>query len=314
MKLTFDYPFLRVCFLGCLLWTPPACAWNGAGHRLVAHLAWTNISPAVRQVCTHLLQQHPDYESWAKATISSQAGGGGDPALLVFAEASTWADDIRRDPRFSHQDGEPTRLPGFPDMEKHSRWHYTEANDSVHDDHIYSALATLYTLLQDTHHPASTRAYALVWLLHLVGDAHQPLHNGFRDDRGGNEVSVMVFDGNSNRNTNLHAFWDDLPGKSSLRGTALMHLADTLMVSEHVSLAETRPDFARWRADNFRVSRQFSYPPGNLSDQTILTTTFIRRSQTVTNRQLVVAGKRLALVLETALGKELRTPFHVERR
>lgn len=297
-------------FLLSFLASEASWAWNGAGHRLVAHLAWANISPAVRQICSQLLRQHPDYEHWADraGTATPMAGAG----LLIFAEASTWADEIRRDNRFGPDEDLP-RLSGFPDMEKHSRWHYTEADDTEHNDHLYSALPKLYALLKDPQQPAGTRAYALVWLLHLVGDAHQPLHNGFRNDRGGNEVSVMVFDGSSNRNTNLHAFWDDLPGKSSLRGTALMHVADALMVSEHVSLAETRPDFARWRVDNFRVSRQFAYPPGNLSDQTILTTAFIRRSQTVANRQLVVAGKRLALVLETALGKELRTPFHVER-
>lgn len=308
MKISDFSKYLLALLMGSLLCTA-AWGWNGAGHRLVAHIAWSNLSPSARQICTQLLHQHADYPRWA-----DDLPIGSDSALRIFSEASTWADDIRRDPRFSHQEGEPTLLKGFPDMDKHSHWHYSDANDSGHDEHLYAALPQLYALLKDARQPAATRAYALVWLLHLVGDAHQPLHNGFREDRGGNEVPILVFSSDNNHSTNLHAFWDDLPGKSSLRGTALLHIADGLIANERITLTENRPDFVRWRNDNLRTSRQFSYPPNlAIGSQTLLTSDFIRRSQTVANRQLVLAGKRLALVLETALGSELRTPFHVER-
>ena len=323
-------PFSRVYrHLSCLLmvfsllWSSGAHAWNATGHRLVAHIAWANLTPSTQKACAKLLTFHPDYLRWAE-----QAEYGRDVGLTAFVEASIWADEIRRDHRFRRgEDAAGDSLDGFPDMERHSQWHYADAQDGAGEENLYAALPKLYRMLSDAHARPASQAFALVWLLHLVGDAHQPLHNGFRDDRGGNEVPVMVFDGNGNRSTNLHAFWDDLPGKSSLRGTALIHLAEALSVSAMSAASEKISssaglNFTRWQAENLQLSQKVSYPnhfegpSGGQTAQTVLTTAFVQRAKTVANRQLVVAGKRLALLLESALGAvaaEHRTPFSVQR-
>lgn len=297
----------------CVLIPASAFAWNGAGHRIAATIAWESLSPMGRQWVTRLLRQHPDYSRWSR-----HAGKGADIDHTAFIEASTWADDIRRDPRFYHRNESPTpTLRGFPDMQKRSHWHYADALDTREQDNLYTALSDLSVLLSNPRAPAAHRAYALVWMIHLVADAHQPLHNGFRADRGGNAFE-LIRNGQSLRTDNLHSFWDSLPGPSNLRGTGLIRTAETLLV-EHRNLKDGSIDFHRWFHENLKVSQQFAYP--DQPPPVALTDAFVSRSQNIANRQLVLAGVRLARLIERDLGllpkvsaPQTRTPFHVERR
>lgn len=290
-----------------------AHAWNGAGHRIVASIAWERLSPTGRQSVTRLLRQHPDYPRWSR-----HAGKGMDVDQTTFIEASTWADDIRRDPRFHHRNETPTpTLPGFPDMRRNSHWHYADALDTREPDNLYTALATLSEDLSNPRTPTVHRAYALVWMTHLVADAHQPLHNGFRADRGGNEFA-LVRNAQSLSTDNLHSFWDALPGPSNLRGTPLLHTADALIV-EHRILDDGPIDFNRWFHENLKISQQAGYP--DQDPPVALTERFVSRAHAIANRQLVVAGTRLARLIEKTLGlspktaqPQNRTPFQVERR
>ena len=106
----------------CLLLFPPlAGAWNAAGHRLAATIAWQQLSPATREFVSAALARHPDHARWVDRARSSE------PAA-IFAEAATWPDDIRNDPRFFDEtrDKATELLPGFPDMGRHKRWHYVD--------------------------------------------------------------------------------------------------------------------------------------------------------------------------------------------
>lgn len=107
--------------LPLMLFLPwPALAWNAAGHRLVASIAWEQLDRQTRIEVSNLLRDHPDYMRWLKRA------GDDDADRVAFIEASTWPDDIRQDKRFySAGVDEPTpTLPGFPDMERRRNWHY----------------------------------------------------------------------------------------------------------------------------------------------------------------------------------------------
>ena len=82
-------------------------AWNAAGHRLVAAIAWRQMSPEARQTAGQLLAQHPD---WAKWTARSKAEAADYQAFL---EAAPWADSLRNDPRF-YDEGEESPTPPLP--------------------------------------------------------------------------------------------------------------------------------------------------------------------------------------------------------
>jgi hypothetical protein len=179
----------RAWLLLALLLPLPALAWNSAGHRLVACIAWDLLDLPQRAALARLLQRHPDYARWQQRASDHHPASAEDRA--TFIEASTWPDEIRKDGRFysAGRDFPTTTLPGFPDMERRSDWHYVAwpLTDTPHGEavagRIDQALVELPAMLgaQDD----ASRSYALPWLIHLVGDAHQPLHTTWKIDAQG---------------------------------------------------------------------------------------------------------------------------------
>lgn len=169
-----------------LLGAAPALAWNAAGHRLVAVIAWQQLAPASRQAIASALADHPDYPRWLEKARSTEA-------MAIFAEASTWPDDIRHDPRYYSEGVEaPTPpLTGLADNARHKRWHYVDLDGDgrVRDGEVDRQTERLSQLLRSTGNREQI-SWALPWLLHLVADLHQPLHVGRHGDEGGNRVEI----------------------------------------------------------------------------------------------------------------------------
>lgn len=151
-------------------------AWGPTGHRTVAKIAENHLTAAARFAVANLLA----------------------PDTLV--EASTWADEIRSDEAWAHA----------------SRWHYVNIADGVvlapmmilaregGPLDIIEAIVHFESVLGNAETPAPDREIALRWLVHLIGDLHQPLHVGRAEDRGGNALEA-VWHG---RSTNMHRIWD----------------------------------------------------------------------------------------------------------
>ena len=146
--------------------------WSAAGHHAVASLAWTRLTPTTRERVRTLLE-------------------GTD-----FVHAATWADSVR-----------PTRRATAP-------WHYVNIAiwETRYDARrhcpegncVIGAIEQFEQVLSDPAKPRLERAEALRFLIHFVGDIHQPLHAGDRTDRGGNDTEVLL----NGRQTNLHRVWD----------------------------------------------------------------------------------------------------------
>lgn len=294
---------LRNCCaaLALLLAAPPALAWNGAGHRLVAVTAWRGLDAATRAAVGRLLLQHPDAATWVARSPELP------PAYAAFVEAATWPDDIRHDPRF-HDEGEaPTpALPGFPDMARHRDWHYADravagipAPEPGGTGQIDSRIPALERTVADRGQTIAARAYALVWLLHLVGDAHQPLHAASRydaagqSDRGGNGVAVNDLANARRPRTTLHAYWDDLPGPAGLRGAALEAAADRLPAP---ATPATPAGVVTWLGESERLAREVAYA-GIGDEAATLDAAYRERATRVADERLRLAGQRLALEL-----------------
>lgn len=173
-------------------WVGVAQAWGPVGHRAVARIAEQHLDPRVR------------------AEVAALAGPGGLAGIAV------WADEMRGDPRYTGE------APGSVDTRP---WHYINARDaddygrvlaasgqkgSV--DHIVEAIAFAERRLADrtgANGTAADRAEALRWLVHFVGDLHQPLHVGYAEDRGGNTIVVEGEGGAGESGPgNLHRLWD----------------------------------------------------------------------------------------------------------
>lgn len=152
----------------------PALAWGQTGHRVTGAIAETYLS------------------GQARAAIADLLG----PETL--AEASTWADFMRAsDEPFWRQAG-PYHYVTVP--HDHA-YHETGAPD---EGDAVSALAMFSDIVRDADAPIEERQRALRFIVHIIGDLHQPLHAGNGTDRGGNDVAVTWF----GQETNLHSVWD----------------------------------------------------------------------------------------------------------
>ncbi|MDR2165036.1 MAG: S1/P1 nuclease [Zoogloeaceae bacterium] len=280
-------------------WPPaPALAWNAAGHRLVAALAWQRMTPTARQQASALLLRHPDYARWLKRQREADAAYG------VFLEASTWADEIRHDRRFHDPGEKPTaRLPGFPDMLRHGNWHFRDTPEenrrrTTPEGEIDTRLQGLARDLAEGS--ADRRVYALPWVIHLTGDIHQPLHTAGRYDGGGNGFPVEnPHAGGKKAFTSLHAYWDDLPGAPWLRGRQLEPPLRRLAALP----APAQGNVAQWLTESRALVKQEGRVyPARTGPITRLTPEFHRRAQALANRRLATAGARLGRLLNQVLG------------
>lgn len=289
-----------------------AQAWNAAGHRLVAAIAWEHLRPDVRDEVTLLLRQHPDHDRWIRRA------GEEDSDRRIFIEASTWPDEIRDDKRFysaGNGDATPT-LPGFPDMERRRSWHYVNiplnatADATPLSGQIDKQLVALAKTL-GTPDADAERTYALPWVIHLVGDAHQPLHTSVRLDASGkwdklgNGLEVHNPFNSRKPVSTLHAFWDDLPGPPWLRGDKLDQ-ASRVLISAHPRPAHSSESTSshRWIEESWLIARDSAYPPRNdITPDTIPTITeaFFEKSREIADRRVAQAGYRLADLLNQSI-------------
>ena len=312
-QLTRRLPAALLCGL-FFLSAAPALAWNATGHRLVAGIAWEKMTPVARAEANRLLQNHPDYERWRKKAANDDSG------RQVFIATATWPDEIRRDKRFySPASEEPTPLlPGFPDMARHSDWHYlarplddaaaTAPHRPAHLGQIDQALTTQSRRLGDRKAPLIERQYALPWLIHLVGDAHQPLHlslcldaSGNWDKLGSGQMVSNPFNPRKS-STTLHTFWDDLAGAPGLRGEALDTAIRALL--DRYPQAPRRSSTATWLDESWRLAREFGYPDGQSDTPITINDVFFERSRDIAERRVAEAGHRLGTLLNTLLGKQ----------
>ena len=307
--------FVRL-FLAALTLAQPltAFAWNSAGHRLIACIAWDRLSGDERAQLAQILLEHPDAARWERRG----EGGNGDPGRNAFIESSTWPDEIRKDKRFYSEgiDAPTPTLSGFPDMERRRNWHgvsYPVAPDGADrgpasrtpplSGRLDKALPEVAQTFGARHTSRQQRSYALPWLIHLVGDAHQPLHTSVRVDASGQPetrgVSVIDPFNPRKRETTLHAYWDDLPGPPWLRG-ARLDAACRALADAAAPPAPSMP--AQWLAESWQLARSAGYPPGDDAVPTI-SAEFDARAHDIARRRIREAGQRLAELLHGLLGE-----------
>ena len=279
--------------LSFLFFACHAQAWNAAGHRLVAAIAWQQMSPASRDAATAALSRHPDHERWQEKARSADPGA-------IFSEAATWPDDIRGDPRFydEERDAATPPLPGLADTARHKRWHYVDLDRQGRRDNGEADLQIerLARVLRQGEHDEMT--YALPWLLHLVADVHQPLHVGHAEDDGGNGFEIENPFNKRLPFSSLHTYWDDLPGPPWLRGQRLEKLVQRLLADYPPPAQGT---VVLWRGESNRLLAE-AYPDAVGSLLPIVSEDFNQRARTIANQRLVAAGYRLGRLLDSSLG------------
>lgn len=304
------------------MFSPAARAWNAIGHETVALIAWDQMSPAVRTKIVDTLDWHPRLEK------DLQPPTGPSRDRYIFAVAATWPDYVRGtfDPlnRFEH----------------HPQWHYFDVPIDIGGVHgpvpnpVWDGRTSPQNLLQAmqkvqaqvvaTSTPPMRRAIDLCWIEHLAGDAHQPLHavslyspDYPTGDKGGNERLITTSWSN---HANLHSLWDGLEGQ----GFAVDR---SLKVAERIEREHPPTQFtaqardlvpADWIKQSHDLAISEAYLNGALpgiprnqlgegQDAPPLPAGYERRAREVADRQIALAGYRLANLL-TKLAAEMPTP------
>jgi hypothetical protein len=285
----------------------PASAWNAAGHRLSALIAWQQLDDEIRNQISQLLALHPDHQRWMVRASGSA------PELAAFLEASTWPDDIKRDHRFYDAGkDQPTAIsPGFPDMARHRDWHFVNRplghppKRPDAEGTLEQQLDRLASVVGNRQASEQQRAYALPWLIHLVADAHQPLHTASRydekghGDNGGNGLTINHPFHPRLSSMSLHSYWDDLPGPPWLRGRYLERSVADLL-ADHPPPPHAGGS-KRWINESWKIAKLTAYPPGDESVPT-LTVDFHEAALATARQRIAVAGYRLAALLKRLLG------------
>ena len=279
--------------MAVILTGSPARAWGDLGHEVTALIAYRHLLPAARAALDTLLATDTD-------TLTA-----GD-----FAGRATWADKYRTAHRetaawhFVDIEIERPDLQracfGFPAVPA-GQW----ASQGPAQDCVVNKIVEFAAELKNPSTPAPERLLALKFLIHFVGDLHQPLHAADHDDRGGNCISLSP---PLEAQNNLHAYWD-VSVVNSL-GHSAAQIADQL--DARLSAGDikdwTQGSPQTWAMDTFEIGRRDAYalastPTCQSGGSVALTSAYRAQGEKDAATQLSKAAVRLAAVLNGALGK-----------
>jgi S1/P1 Nuclease len=278
-------------------------AWDGAGHMLIAAEGFRKLPPELKAQAIEVLKAHPDYQQWVAAYHPNPNY---DLAEYVFMRSSTWPDEIRRSGSpYDHPDWHfidyPLRPPSF-----------TFEPDPQPTNNVLFGVAQCEQILSDTNADAVLRAVYLSYLVHLVGDMHQPLHcESFFDaeypkgDRGGNDFFVKLDQGG----VRLHGIWDDLLGQAESPAIQWRHARQVQTDYPRVSLPELKENTTpmSWSLESRKLAIKYGYLYGNLRGGTNIETArslpgdYLSNAKPVAERQAALAGYRLSDEIEKYL-------------
>jgi hypothetical protein len=261
----------------------PLVAWGAQGHRLVGLIAAERLRPAAQQQVGRLLdgQTLADVASWADSITSDQV------------QTSYWHYlNIPPDATGYDRDRDCPNQPGAAAGSRNDRWR----------DCVVDRIAYWEERLGDAQLDRADRAIALKFIMHFIGDLHQPFH-ALGVGRGGNDVKVRVFGeancGNDPQRPNpcnLHSVWDGrLIARRALDDRA--YLAELKKLIDAKGFASQPPGTpAQWAEQSFRLAKEALVKPDTNIDEG-----YYRRHITVVEERLALGGVRLAAVLNRIL-------------
>ncbi len=262
----------------CIAVASPASAlWGRDGHAIVAEIAWRELSPETQAAITELL-------------ADAEHG-------TTIQETASWADAVR--PQDAYRWSAPLHYVNMaPDAAE-----YDHARDCPDQGCVVSAIQRFRDEVRDTSLPIEQRREALMFLVHFVGDLHQPLHGGRAEDRGGNDIEITFY----GRETNLHRIWD-FSILEAHDGSPWPVKAERLYasISDHDRIAwladfhdeDMLATSGRWAFESHALAEDYAY--GLVEHGAALSADYVTATIDVAEVRLMQGGVRLTAVLETA--------------
>ena len=233
---------------------PAAFAWGCQGHETVALIAEAHLNPRALAMANDILKNapvDPNVTRFCKEEVDA------------FAASSTWPDDIRR--------VRPEATPWhFIDIPRDAKQTDIEKYCPQDKGCILSALKAQIAVLQSNTTDPKARADALRFVIHFIGDMHQPLHDVDNGDFGGNCVPVAFFGAQPQlRNPqtesyapNLHGVWDTDILVHSMGQKTVQQLASELQQRyspQFPAWQAAKPDFDKWSWETHLLAKQYVY-------------------------------------------------------
>lgn len=246
-----------------VLWIPsPVSAWGPMGHRIVASIAQEQLNTRARARLAYLLG--------SETTLSDLA---------------TWADEVRNE------------------RPETSSWHYINIpptatslrpqRDCPDSDCVTAKIREFIGIARLGIRSKSEVGEAVKYLIHLLGDLHQPLHAGFAEDRGGTQLSMIV----NGQKSNLHKVWDSTIvkrlGHSETEVT--QRLTRGITSSQRQQWQKGKPREWAWESHLLAVRVAYGSLPAGSPKR--IDDNYLTQATTVTEKQLAKAGVRLAAVI-----------------
>ncbi|WP_184549856.1 S1/P1 nuclease [Mucilaginibacter sp. FT3.2] len=243
-------------------------SWGAKGHRAVATIAEKHLSANTSKVVAYYLKGES------------------------MTDASSWADEIRGDQKYRktfswHFLNLPLGL---------SRDQFVEAVGKQDKDNIYTAILKAEANLKDQGLTTDQKNEALKFLIHLVGDAHQPMHVSRAEDKGGNDIQVRY----DNNGTNLHSLWDSkMIDHEGLNNVEMAQKYDWANVAQIKKWQNDSP--MQWLWESYQISSELyaDIKPGETIDED-----YYKKSIAVIHLRIEQAGIRLAGELNKLLENE----------
>jgi hypothetical protein len=250
--------------LAALLISTPAAAWGPSGHRAVAQVAAQRLTPAAQKAVAALLRE------------------------LSMSDVSTWADEVRNT---THKESNTWHFTNIPVTSEG----FNRTRDCRQGNCVVGAIERLEVVLRNRMKPAVERQEALRFLIHFIGDIHQPLHAANAGDNGGGQRTIVPVGGAGN----LHFAWDGGIMQDQNRSiAALVGAANRwLKTQTESSLAMGSP--TDWANESFRIARDVVYP--QVKGDNAIAGAERQDAIRIIEQRIARAGVRLAAVLNRAL-------------
>lgn len=241
-------------------------AWGQNGHRIIGQIADTHLTETTRLAIQPLLA--------------------GDR----LPEVATWADEMRSAPgEFWQKDSPSWHYVNFDNPHDFKPDHYHTPTSKAEVADIYGAILRSIVILKSSDANLDERQFYFRFLVHLVGDIHQPLHAGHAEDKGGNTLDVFFF-GNK---TNLHSLWDT--GLIESKNLSFSEFADFINTHEPPRLQEyLMSGPADWLRESMAMSKDVY-----ASNQGSLSYAYVYQQLPLVEQRLLQGGVRLAGLLNS---------------
>ncbi len=310
--------------------TQVAFAWSEAGHKIIASIAFRQLTPDQQNTIAAILKHHPRFAEDFQSKMPDELKTEAEQNEWLFQQAAIWPDLARglsgEAKKFNHPSWHYINVPSFltPD-DKNEMEATVKVNQSLdppaaeqEDMNVVQTIRLARRLLTDKQTPDEKKAVMLCWIFHDVGDIHQPLHASalFAEklfpigDKGGNAIKTE-------QRQNLHAVWDQFLGNRANFRTArnrAIEIVNDPVQKKIGTDAASKLDEKVWMDESHTLAESTAYdsevvgylrgyvtetqaPPIKLTER------YLKEGGRVSEQRVIEAGYRLGAVLKEVADK-----------